>query len=84
MICSLITLYIIYEVLKNKISKNSFILLCTLLIYLLYFYVNGSDLSHHSSYNKMVFYFLIVSFMILLLVFCFLKYIYTNYRIIFI
>ena len=70
MICSLITLYIIYEVLKNKVSKNSFILLCTLLIYLLYFYVNGSDLSHPGSYNKMVFYFLIVSFIIFFIIFC--------------
>ena len=84
MICSLITLYIIYETLKNKVSKIHLLYYLPLLIYLLYFHDNGSDLSHHGSYNKMVFYFLIVSFIILFLIFCLLKYIYTNYRIIFI
>ena len=84
MICSLITLYIIYEALNNKISKIHLFYYVPLLIYLLYFYDNGSDLSHHGSYNKMVFYFLIVSFIILFLIFCLLKYIYTNYKIIFI
>lgn len=84
MICSLITLYIIYEALKNKVSKIHLLYYLPLLIYLLYFHDNGSDLSHHGSYNKMVFYFLIVSFIILFLIFCLLKYIYTNYRIIFI
>ena len=49
---------------------------------MLYFYDNGSDLSHHGSYNKMVFCFFIVSFIILFLIFCLLKYIYTNYKII--
>ena len=84
MICSLITLYIIYEALNNKISKIHLFYYVPLLIYLLYFYDNGSDLSHHGSYNKMVFYFLIVSFIILFLIFCLLKYIYANYKIIFI
>jgi len=84
MICSLITLYIIYEVLKNKVSKVHLFYYLPLLIYLLYFHDNGSDLSHHGSYNKMVFYFLIVSFIILFLIFCLLRYIYTNYKIIFI
>ena len=84
MICSLITLYIIYEALNNKISKIHLFYNVPLLIYLLYFYDNGSDLSHHGSYNKMVFYFLIVSFIILFLIFCLLKYIYENYIIIFI
>ena len=84
MICSLITLYIIYEALNNKISKIHLFYYVPLLIYLLYFYDNGSDLSHYGSYNKMVFYFLIVSFIILFLIFCLLKYIYTNYKIIFI
>ena len=84
MICSLITLYIIYEALNNKISKIHLFYYVPLLIYLLYFYDNGSDLSHHGSYNKMVFYFLIVSFIILFLIFCLLKYIYTKYKIIFI
>ena len=84
MICSLITLYIIYEALNNKISKIHLFYYVPLLIYLLYFYDNESDLSHHGSYNKMVFYFLIVSFIILFLIFCLLKYIYTNYKIIFI
>ena len=84
MICSLITLYIIYETLKNKVSKIHLFYYLPLLIYFLYFHDNGSDLSHHGSYNKMVFYFLIVSFIILFLIFCLLKYIYTNYRIIFI
>ena len=83
-ICSLITLYIIYEALKNKVSKIHLFYYIPLLIYLLYFHDNGSDLSHHGSYNKMVFYFLIVSFIILFLIFCLLKYIYTNYKIIFI
>ena len=77
MICSLITLYIIYEALNNKISKIHLFYYVPLLIYLLYFYDNGSDF-------KMVFYFLIVSFIILFLIFCLLKYIYANYRIIFI
>ena len=84
MICSLISLYIIYEALNNKISKIHLFYYVPLLIYLLYFYDNGSDLSHHGSYNKMVFYFLIVSFIILFLIFCLLKYIYANYKIIFI
>ena len=84
MIFSLITLYIIYEALNNKISKIHLFYYVPLLIYLLYFYDNGSDLSHHGSYNKMVFYFLIVSFIILFLIFCLLKYIYANYKIIFI
>lgn len=84
MVSSLITLYIIYEVLKGKISKIHLFYYMPLIIYLLYFYDNGSDLSHHGSYNKMIFYFLIVSFIILFLIFCLLKYIYINYKIIFI
>ena len=65
----------IYEVLKNKVSKIYLFYYVPLLIYLLYFYDNWSDLSHHGSYNKMIFYFLIVSFNILFLIFCLLKYV---------
>lgn len=83
-ICSLITLYIFNETLKNKSSKYHLLYYIPILIYLLYFVDNGSDLSHHGSYNKMAFYIFIVSFFILFLIFSFIKYIYKNYRIIFI
>ena len=84
MICSLISLYIFYQVLKNKVSKFHLIYYLPILIYLLYFVDNGSDLSHHGSYNKMIFYVLFIAFIIIFLIICLLKYIYDNYRIIFI
>ena len=84
MICSLISLYIFYEVLKNKISKFHLLYYIPILIYMLYFVDNGSDLSHHGSYNKMIFYFLIISFIIIFFILFVLKYIYHYHRLIFV
>ena len=83
-ITSLITLYIVYQILKRGISPFHLIYYIPILIYLLYFVDNGSDLSHHGSYNKMIFYVLFCSFVIIFLIFCLIKYIYYKYRIIFI
>ena len=83
-ICSLITLYILYQVIRNKISKYHLLYYLPILIYLLYFVDNGSDLSHHGSYNKMGFYVMFIFFIIIFFIFILLKYIYNNYSIIFI
>ena len=83
-ITSLITLYILYQAIKNKVSKYHLLYYLPILIYLLYFVDNGSDLSHHGSYNKMGFYIVLISFIIMFLFFCLLKYIYNKYRLIFI
>ena len=83
-ITSLITLYILYQAIKNKVSKYHLLYYLPILIYLLYFVDNGSDLSHHGSYNKMGFYVVLISFIIMFLFFCLLKYIYNKYRLIFI
>ena len=64
-ITSLITLYIVYQILKRGISPFHLIYYIPILIYLLYFVDNGSDLSHHGSYNKMIFYVLFCSFVII-------------------
>ena len=84
MICSLITLYIIYQVIKSSISKYHLLYYLPILIYLIYFVDNGSDLSHHGAYNKMVFYTLFISFIIIFSIISLLKYIYHNYQIIFV
>ena len=84
MICSLISLYIFYEALRNKISKFHLLYYIPILIYMLYFVDNGSDLSHHGSYNKMVFYFLLISFIIIFFILFVLKYIYLYHRLIFV
>ena len=83
-ISSLITLYILYQILIQDVSFLHLIYYIPLLSYLLYFIDNGSDLSHHGSYNKMIFYFLCCSFIIIFLFFCIIKYIYKNYKIIFV
>ena len=83
-ITSLITLYILYQALINKVSKYHLFYYLPILIYLLYFVDNGSDLSHHGSYNKMGFYIVFISFIIIFLFLYLLKYIYNNYRLIFI
>lgn len=84
MISCIITIYIILQVLINKISKYHLLYYLPILIYLLYFVDNGSDLSHHGSYNKMVFFASFVSLIILCLIFYLIKYVYKNYRLIFI
>ena len=68
-ICSLITLYILYQVIRNKISKYHLLYYLPILIYLLYFVDNGSDLSHHGSYNKMGFYVMFIFFIIIFFIF---------------
>ena len=83
LISSVITLYIIYQTLIQEISFFHSIYYFPILIYLLYFIDDGSDLSHHGSYNKMIFYVLFCSFTILFLIFCLIKYIYFKYKIIF-
>ena len=83
-ICCLISLYIFYEVIKKRISKYHLVYYLPILIYLLYFVDNGSDLSHHGSYNKMGFYFFFIFFIIVFGIFLVLKLIYYNYRLIFI
>ena len=83
-VTSLITLYIIYQTLTQEISYFHLIYYLPILTYLLYFVDNGSDLSHHGSYNKMVFYVLFFSFVIIFLIYCLIKYIYLKYKIIFV
>ena len=82
-ICCLITLYILYQVILNKVSKYHLFYYVPILIYLLYFVDNGSNLSHHGSYNKMGFYFLFITFLIIFINILILKYIYNHYKIIF-
>ena len=84
MISSIITLYIFYQIAKSSISYFHLIYYITILIYLLYFVDNGSDLSHHGSYNKMIFYFLFCAFFIFFLIYCLIKYIYHKFKIIFV
>ena len=83
-VCCLITLYILYQVLLNKVSKYHLLYYLPVLIYLLYFVDTGSNLSHHGSYNKMGFYFLFITFLIIFIIILLLKYIYNNYKIIFV
>ena len=84
MISSIISLYIFYQILKKNASFFHLLYYLPILIYLLHFVDNGSDLSHHGSYNKMIFYVLFCSFFILFLIFCLIKYIYLKFNIIFI
>ena len=83
-ICCLITLYILYQIILKKVSKYHLLYYLPILIYLLYFVDNGSNLSHHGSYNKMGFYFFIVTFLILFVIVLLIKYIYNYYKIIFV
>ena len=83
-ITSLISLYIFYKVLIKENSKYHLLYYLPILIYLLYFVDTGSDLSHHGSYNKMGFYFMFVNFIIIFCIILVLKFIYYNYRLIFI
>ena len=83
-ITSIISLYIIYQTLTQEISFIHLIYYIPILSYLLYFVDNGSDLSHHGSYNKMVFYVLFCSFVIIFLFYSLIKYIYSKFKIIFI
>ncbi len=80
----IITIYIFYQILNKNNSKYHLFYYLPILIYFLYLHDNGSDLSHHGSYNKMLFYVLFVIFIIVFLNFSLLKYIYKNYRIIFV
>ena len=84
MISSIISLYIIYQILQKNASFFHLIYYIPINSYLLYFVDNGSDLSHHGSYNKMIFYVLFCAFFVLFIFFCLIKYIYRNYRIIFV
>jgi len=84
MISSIISLYIIYQILQKNASFFHLIYYIPIISYLLYFVDNGSDLSHHGSYNKMIFYVLFCAFFVLFIFFCLIKYIYRNYRIIFV
>ena len=84
MISVLITLYLFFQILRNKKSKYHLLYYIPILIYFLYFHDNGSDLSHHGAYNKMVFYVLFIVFIIIFFNLYLLKYIYKKYRIIFI
>ena len=84
MISSIISLYIIYQILQKNASFFHLIYYIPIISYLLYFVDNGSDLSHHGSYNKMIFYVLFCAFFVLFIYFCLIKYIYRNYRIIFV
>ena len=84
MISSIISLYIFYQILKKNASFFHLLYYLPILIYLLHFVDNGSDLSHHGSYNKMIFYVLFCSFFILFLIFCLIKYIYHKFNIIFV
>ena len=84
LISSVITLYIIYQILSQEVSFFHLIYYLPILIYLLYFVDDGSDLSHHGSYNKMLFYVLFCSFAILFFIFCLIRYIYFKYNIIFV
>ena len=83
-ITSIITIYILYQTLIQEISILHLIYYFPILIYLLYFVDNGSDLSHHGSYNKMIFYVLFYFFTIIFLIFRLIKYIYQKYKIIFV
>ena len=84
MISSIISLYIIYQILQKNASFFHLIYYIPIISYLLYFVDNGSDLSHHGSYNKMIFYVLFCAFFVLFIFFFLIKYIYRNYRIIFV
>ena len=84
MISSIITLYIIYQILIKEASFYHLVYYIPILIYLLYFVDNGSDLSHHGSYNKMIFYVSFCSFFIIFIIFSIIKYIYHKFRIIFV
>ena len=84
MISSIISLYIIYQILIHEASFFHLVYYIPILIYLLYFVDNGSDLSHHGSYNKMIFFVLFCSFFIIFIIFSIIKYIYNKYRIIFV
>ena len=84
MISSIISLYIIYQILIRAASFLHLVYYIPILIYLLYFVDNGSDLSHHGSYNKMIFFVLFCSFVIIFIIFSIIKYIYHKYQIIFV
>ena len=84
MISSIISLYIIYQILIRAASFFHLVYYIPILIYLLYFVDNGSDLSHHGSYNKMIFFVLFCSFVIIFIIFSIIKYIYNKYQIIFV
>ena len=84
LISSIISLYIITQALSKKISRYHLIYYMPILIYLLYFADSGSDLGHHGSYNKIIFYVLIIICIIFFLLYCLIKFIYCNYKMIFI
>ena len=84
MISSIITIYILYQILIKEASFFHLVYYIPVIIYLLYFVDNGSDLSHHGSYNKMIFYVLFCSFLIIFIIFSIIKYIYHKFQIIFV
>jgi len=73
-ICALIFSIIITMMLYKKVSIKHLFYIIPIYIYMLYFYDKGSDLSKHGSYNKMVFYFLLAVFAILISIILLLAY----------
>lgn len=64
--CTLIMDLFIIFLIKGKMNVLHFTYIIPTYVYLLYFYDKGSDLTHHGSYNKMLFYFFMVLLFILI------------------
>ena len=77
-ICTIIIDILIIKAYNNTINRLNFVYIVAAYIYLLYFHDSGGDLYRHGSYNKIVFFFMVIFYGIIICFILFLQYLYRK------
>ena len=79
-LCAIIIDCILIKAYNKEINRYHLVYIFATYIYLLYFHDTGGDLSKHGAYNRMVFYFMMIVYGIIIGFLLFLRSLYRNKR----